>query len=120
MKLSLPTLSGILKNKEKLESNFRSPGAARVRLEEHPELEKCLWYWFSDCRAHNLPISDAMLLVKAKEFGEMIGISDLEFKYSKGWLDKFKDRRQIRAVTVSGESRGVEHQQSLKQELKSN
>ena len=43
VKLSLPTLSGILKNKEKLESNFRSPGAARVRLEEHPELEKCLW-----------------------------------------------------------------------------
>ena len=33
-----------------------------------------------------------MLIQQAKRFGDKIEISELKFKYSKGWLDKFKRR----------------------------
>jgi hypothetical protein len=48
-----------------------------------------LYLYYSNVRAHNIPISDAVLISQAKIFGQMLGISDFEFKYSIGWLNNF-------------------------------
>lgn len=53
------------------------------------ELERCLFVWF--CQAQlEIVITDAILIEKAQQFGEMLGINDQAFKYSKGWVEKFK------------------------------
>ena len=41
---------------------------------------------------NKINISDSILINQAKKFGEQLGISDLEFSYSKGWQEKFKSR----------------------------
>lgn len=46
-----------------------------------------------------------MLIEKAKEIAERLGISD--FKGSQGWLDKWKLRYNIKQVKVCGESGDV-------------
>ena len=58
---SVTTLAGILKDHEKIENTARSPVASRVRSEENPDLEKCLYYCFSECKAQNLQISEVMI-----------------------------------------------------------
>ena len=41
-----------------------------------------------------------------KRFGEQLSMSNLEMKYSKGWIH-FKKRHYIREMTICGESRSV-------------
>jgi hypothetical protein len=99
------TLNDIIRNREKYfdVNNIRSPGAIRLKEAEHPYLEKCLYLWFSDLSAHRLPFSDSILIEKAKIFSEEIGIEH-SFKYSNGWLLRFKNRHGISAKIISGES----------------
>jgi len=105
MNIGSSTLSDILKNSEKWfdTTNIRPSHAKRIRQAEQPYLEEMILLWMSDTKAHNLPISDEMIIEKAKMFGEQIGISRFEFKYSNGWLDKFKKRNGITSKTMSGE-----------------
>ena len=43
----------------------------------YAQLEEALWVWFGNIRSRRLTISDEMFRVKAKEFGETMGISGL-------------------------------------------
>ncbi|XP_062572433.1 tigger transposable element-derived protein 6-like [Saccostrea cucullata] len=47
-----------------------------------------------------------MLIEKGKQFGEELGISD--FRYSTGWLTRFKERHGISSKIISGESAGID------------
>ena len=109
-KIGKATVSDILKDKEKYlsTSSIRSPGTKRLREGEYPHLESCLYLWFSDKVNNKVCISDDLLIAQAKVFGSLIGISDLEFSYSRGWLDKYKKRFNIKLHTFSGESGGVD------------
>ena len=69
------------------------------------QLEEALWIWFGNVRSQNLAISDDMLRVKAKEFGESLGIVGLT--YSSGWLQGFKKHHGIKVQVVHGESASV-------------
>ncbi len=64
-----------------------------MREAKYPDLEKCLYLWHSEVLRLNLPVADDLMLEKAKEFGDMLGIST--FGYSRGWLEKFKKRHNI-------------------------
>ena len=44
-----------------------------------------------DLISQNIPLSDDTFIAIAKEFGQNIGISDMEFSYSKGWLENLND-----------------------------
>jgi len=66
-----------------------------IREVLHPQLERCLFVWFSQVQ-HDIITIDKILIEKAKEFGEMLGICDQSFKYSQGWLEKFKNRHGIK------------------------
>jgi hypothetical protein len=74
------TVSGNLRPEDL--DDFRSPGAKKRR--------ECLYLYYSNVRAHNIPISDAVLISQAKIFGQMLGTSDFEFIFSIGWLNNFK------------------------------
>jgi hypothetical protein len=91
------TVSGILRAEDL--DDFRSPGAKRRRDIEYPKLEECLYLYYSNVRAHNIPISDAVLISQAKIFGQMLGISDFEFKYSIGWLNHFKKDMVLKIIS---------------------
>lgn len=97
--LELPksTLGDILKNKaigqikdeDGLASKFRS------RTCRHPDLENCLYLWFSQMSETNdHPPTNELLIEKAKVFGQMLGIEN--FSYSAGWIDNFKARHLIK------------------------
>ena len=57
--------------------------------------------------AHNLPISDSILLDQAKEFLPKLAISSIGFKCSNGWLQNWKKRYCLTARKMNGESSSV-------------
>ena len=69
------------------------------------QFETCLMVWHSNVISLNLPISENMLIAQAKIFGERIGIAELEFRYSNGWLRNFKKRYGVCQRTISGEAK---------------
>ena len=104
------TLSEILNNQEKyltLES-VRTPNTKRLRAGEYPQLEQCLYLWLIDKVKNAISVSDAIIIKQAKVFGPSLGISDLEFSYSQGWLEKFKTRYNVRNFTKQGEEGSVD------------
>ena len=75
--------------------------------------------WISNINSNCVPLSDSLIIAKAKKFGELIGV-ETKFKYSIGWLDRFKKRYGISAKTISGESASVDKSciNHLRDELK--
>ncbi|XP_061195739.1 tigger transposable element-derived protein 4-like [Saccostrea echinata] len=72
----------------------------RHRSAHHENMEDALYMWFSNARAKNIPVTDDILKLKAKKFGDDLGVHD--FKYSNGWLNRFKTDMEL-----SGESAGI-------------
>ncbi len=55
-------------------------------------MERMLFVWFVHVIKKTVE-SDDILILKAKEFGEMLGIVEgSSLSYSKGWLNNFKNR----------------------------
>jgi hypothetical protein len=110
LRIGKSTLSEILSNQEKyltLES-ARTPKTKHLRPGEYPELEQCLYLWFIDKIKNGISINDSILTKQAKIFGPSLAISDLEFSYSSGWLEKFKSRYNIRNYEKQGEADSVD------------
>lgn len=80
----------------------------RVRVAKYPELEECLIVWHQQTSNKNVPISDEMLIDKAKDYGVMLDIKD--FNYSCGWLTKFKQRHGLSLQKIVGKSGSVDKQ----------
>ncbi len=55
--------------------------------------------YYSNVRAHNIPISDAVLISQAKIVGQMLGTSDFEFIFSIGWLNNFKKDMVLKIIS---------------------
>jgi hypothetical protein len=97
-KIGRSTVCELMKNRAKYESEEAlniNQNKKKMQKIDNPLLEKCLMLWYSDLISNNIPISDEMFIEQAKKFGEMIGISVFQFKYSKGWLQKFKRRNNL-------------------------
>ena len=86
------TLSEILNNQEKYLTlqSVRTPNTKRLRTGDYPQLEQCVYLWLIDKVKNGISINDALIIKQARIFGPSLAISDLEFSYSQGWLDKFK------------------------------
>ena len=70
------TMSGILSSTSRnkiLKQDNLEVFNKRIRECKYPELEKMLFVWHS-LIVSKMPISDDLLVTKAKEFGEMLGI----------------------------------------------
>jgi hypothetical protein len=105
-KIPKTTISDILKSKAKFDQ-FEEDAIYRYRdrKAQNPELEECLYSWFVMKANKNMPISDEMLIEKAKVFGAYFQMDrPSTFSYSNGWLHKFKLRHNIKQFKISGES----------------
>jgi hypothetical protein len=103
------TLSTILKDRDKiLSSPSNAKKVKRFRQAEHPELEKCLFTWFVQCREKQVPISGPVLQKKAEQFARKMNIPIENFAASNGWLGNFKKRHDLHFKSVCGESAAVD------------
>lgn len=117
MDVGRSTVSETLKNKDRWLSgnsnvNMKS-GASREKAPKHVQLEEALYAWFLNARQQGAAVTDQLLCVKAKKFGAAFGVSD-DFKYSHGWICRFKKRRNILMVPLHGEAlsadlEGIDH-----------
>ena len=101
------TMSDIIKSSDKW-LNIETDNKTRNKRPKHAELEEALLLWFNDIRTRGILVNDEMLRNKAQQFGNQLEITD--FQYSKGWLQRFKDRHSIKAYRVHGESATVNAQ----------
>ncbi|XP_056017299.1 tigger transposable element-derived protein 6-like [Ostrea edulis] len=82
------------------------PARKRHRSAHNTDLEKALFIWFTQVRTKNIPVTGDMIIEKGKQYGTELGISN--FKYSEGWLTRFKQRHGISSRIISGESTGID------------
>ncbi|XP_066587135.1 jerky protein homolog-like [Prorops nasuta] len=80
-----------------MESQSVNPEARRLRQPVLKELEAQLLTWFMEQRAIGYSINDVLLQEKANEINKEIG-GPSSFKASKGWIWRFKNRRNIRLL----------------------
>ena len=111
-KIGLSTIGDIIRERDKYldSSKLRPSNAKRIRESKYPLLEEALSIWFNEKVRLSLPITDEFLLLQAKEFGPGFGV-DMTFKYSVGWLDKFKKRYHISCRYTHGEANSVDPKQ---------
>ena len=99
------TVSRLLKRKEIIISN---PSAKRHRTVQHPSLENALYEWVIQMQAKVI-LTDAILMQKAKDFSQLLNIPDDDFKFSSGWLSKFKKRHGLKQVKKHGEAASADN-----------
>lgn len=58
------------------------------------DMEKSLFTWLQDARSRGAYVSDAMIAEKARALGKHLKMPD-DFRYSRGWLHRFKTRHGI-------------------------
>ena len=102
----------ILKKQDSLLSVYESNASSskvhatmKFRSSEFVDVNKALYEWYLVACSKNIYPGGPELIEKAKEIAERLGKSN--FKGSRGWLDKWKARFNIKQVKVCGESGDV-------------
>lgn len=110
------TVHDIIKNKENIRrfvsSNKRYKLESRCLMREAQleGLEKRLYDWFLEKRTLNVPISGPLLTEKAKAlYKEMID-SKVTFKFSHGWVERFKHRYGLHHIKLVGEQASADYE----------
>lgn len=78
----------------------------RFRSGDFTDIENALYTWFVKARSENIPISCPILPLKAEVLVEKWNYEN--FKASNGFIERFKQRRNIVHKTSGGESASVE------------
>ena len=90
----------ILKNKESILSLYQAnTSGSRIhsgksRTSEYVKVNDTLYKWFTLSCSKNIYPGGPELMEKAKEMAEKLGKPD--FKGSRGWLDKWKNRYNVK------------------------
>ena len=98
----------ILKNQESITRDYETNApAARKRLRgpQYEDIDSTVYDWYCLARQRLVPVTGSMLQEEALIIASSLGIN--EFKASNGWLQRFKDRNNIKQLVVSGESGDV-------------
>ncbi|ODQ50840.1 hypothetical protein SAICODRAFT_31616 [Saitoella complicata NRRL Y-17804] len=93
------TISKVLRCKEKylsIEESAFGVMANKQRGGKFPELEKTLSVWARNVFQQGGILSDSLIRDKAKELAHAVGISEVDFKASSGWIENFKFRNMIK------------------------
>jgi hypothetical protein len=83
----------------------------RIHGVKHSDLEDELFEWFCHAHAKNIPVEGPMVKEQANEIALKMG---LEFQCSNGWLQRFKQQRNITWQAISGESSAADVEASDK------
>ena len=105
-------IAQILKSKESLLSMYQSNASgSRIhtkklsRASEFSDVNESLYEWYTLAISKNIYPGGPELSEKAKQIAERLGKS--HFKASRGWLDKWKKRYNIKQLKICGESGDV-------------
>lgn len=106
--LSATTVNGFITKRDKIleEWNRGCIAKKKFRSPESYALDTALLQWFTTQRANNVPLSQVLLIEKAKQLAEQLRIED--FKASSGYIDRFKKRNGIIFRSIQGESQSVD------------
>ena len=102
----------ILKNKAAILSLYQQNVSAgrhitgKSRASEFADVNEALYKWFCIACSKNIYPGGPELMEKAKEIADKLGKPN--FKGSRGWLDKWKKRFNVKQLKISGESGDVE------------
>ena len=98
------TVGDILKPSGKwLSVTNKTAGHTRAYHAKHEKLEQALAMWTSDMASHHAAVNDEMLIEKAKTLGGQLDVED-DFCYSRGWLQRFKQRHGLKRRLYEGEA----------------
>ena len=105
--VSKGTVQAAKKSRQSIEveaDSNRSLSKGRQAVQSNSNI--LLWRWFSQARQQGFAISEPVLEGKALEVASRLGMQ--EFKASQGWLDKWKQRNNVRCYAISGDSGNVD------------
>jgi transposase len=98
------TITRILQKREEiLNTELTNPDAKRHKNLTVPELELALKE-FILIYQNRVILSDAILVEKAKEIANGLGVSEETLAFSSGWLHRFKKRNGIQERKLQGEA----------------
>ena len=103
-------ISGILKNERRILTAFDHSGDSkkkRVSSGRFSDLEANLYHWIVEQQAYGFKLTGPIIIAKAKEMAEILpSTSDQPangLTFSRGWLDKFKKRYNLKFKVSPGE-----------------
>lgn len=98
------TISTIKKNKHKIELllNANVLKRKRVRVSSQKQIESAILQWFILQRNQGKPVNGPMLRKKANFFAKELNIAN--FNCSASWINRFKNRHNIGARKIDGDS----------------
>src|SRR6185369_15960584 len=99
------TICHLMKQKENIVGD---PSAKRQRTVQYPEIENALYEWVLRSQ-DKIILTDAILTEKAKNFAQLLNIPSDNFKFSCGWLSKFKKRHNITQIVKHGEDASADN-----------
>ena len=119
------TISDLLKieNQHKVLEAFENDYKYRYRVSDFPKLEECIYIWLCEQVSKGICVNDECLIRKSKDFGTMLVSEYTElknFKYSHGWLQRFKQRFNITFKQKHGDSAhiNIEELEKLQTKIK--
>ncbi|CAF0924554.1 unnamed protein product [Rotaria sordida] len=109
--ISKSSVADILNRREEYEHDYltnTNKGVKRkLKDDTGRHIDEVVFEWFTAQRAKHIPISGPLLQEKARQIAEEMGLLPGNFKASKGWLEKFRNRHMIGYRQISGESGSV-------------
>lgn len=86
---------------------FQNKNKFRLSCARFKEVEKRTYEWFSQARAHNIPVSGPILQAQAFKVSSAMD-QNTAFVASVGWLNRFIERYIIKFKCISGEGAAVD------------
>lgn len=84
----------------------------RARQSANPELDRCMKQWIDQTNDAGIPISGPIAQAQALKFNMELDGSE-SFKASCGYLNRFRDRHEIKHIKLYGESRSADEQGAI-------
>ena len=98
----------ILRDKESITLDFQTNAPTsrkRNRGAHYQDVDDAVYEWYVLARERFVPVTGPMLQEEALMIAN--GLGNNSFKASNGWLQRFKDRHNIKQLVVSGEAGDV-------------
>ena len=106
-KIGKTQVGTILKNKESILSTYESncSTSKKARTSKFCDINEALYEWYLMACSKNIYPNGPTLTAKAKEIAARLGKT--EFEGSSGWLTRWKQRYNVKRITICGESGDV-------------
>ncbi len=80
----------------------------KIRIVKQSDVNVILWRWFATTCARGYPISGPILQGKAKQIASELGVKGGDFSASEGWMQKWKQRNNVRSYKINEEFGNVD------------